>query len=210
MTKWRSWLKSFRKDSENGRGLSEDLPMFAEGNKVYVRTLKRSDLAKIVQWKNDPEIAYLVRGCPIQTNLRLESKRFDKTREEGDGTRLMITTKQGEPIGMIALGDIDKTNKKASLGMLIGEKQYWNRGYGSDALIALIDYMFNKLDFNRVSLEVFDYNHRAKRAYEKIGFKVEGVQREGLIQGNEYHDIYLMGITKRDFNSLRTEHDKQQ
>ncbi|MDA8234625.1 MAG: GNAT family protein [Clostridia bacterium] len=173
--------------------------MFAVGSKVYVRTLKRSDLVRVVKWKNDPEIGYLVRGIPIQTNLQLENKRFDKARDEGDGTRLLITTKENLPIGLIVLDNIDKNNKKASLGMLIGEKQYWNQGYGTDALVALLDYMFIKLDFNRVSLEVFDYNLRAKRAYEKIGFKEEGLQREGLLQGNVFHDIYLMGITKRDF-----------
>ncbi|MHB8172340.1 MAG: GNAT family N-acetyltransferase [Thermincolia bacterium] len=177
--------------------------MFAEGNKVIVRTLKRSDLVRVVQWKNDPEIAYLVRGVPIHTNLQLENRRFDKVREEGDGTRLLITTKENQPIGLIVLDNIDKNNKKASMGMLIGEKPYWNQGYGTDALVTLLNYMFNKLDFNRVSLEVFDYNLRAKRTYEKIGFKEEGLQREGLLQGNTFHDIYMMGITKRDFNQQK-------
>lgn len=176
--------------------------MFLQGTKVNVRSLTREDTLNIVKWKSDPEIADLVRGGPIHTTIEIENRRFDRHNEATDTLRLLIETKQKKAIGFISLGEIDKENKKAELGMLIGEKNYWDQGYGTDALIALLDYLFTKLDFNRVSLEVFDYNLRAKKAYEKIGFKVEGVQRQGLFRNGCFHDIFNMGVLKDDFLCL--------
>lgn len=184
--------------------------MLLQGNKVNVRSLIREDIINIVKWKTDPEIADLVRGGPIHTTIEIENRRFDRHNEGSDTLRLLIETKQKKAIGFISLGDIDKENKKAELGMLIGEKAYWNRGYGTDALITLLDYLFTKLDFNRIALEVFDYNLRAKKAYEKIGFKVEGIQRQGLYRANHFHDIYNMGLLMQDFLLLKEEAVKKE
>jgi len=160
--------------------------------------MTRNDIPLLVKWKNDPEIADLVRGGPINTTYELESRRYEKGLAEPDVIRLIIETLAEKPIGFISLGEIDKENRKAEVGMLIGEKEYWDRGYGTDALVALLKHLFFKLGLNRVGLEVFEYNHRAKKAYEKIGFKVEGIQRQGLYRDNTYYDILLMGILKED------------
>lgn len=173
--------------------------LFLEGNLVYIRTLQHSDLPIIVTWKNDPELADLIKGWAIQTNLSIENRRFNKILDMGDSVRLLITIKDGTPIGLIAISDIDKTNKKASLGMFIGNKAFWNKGYGSDALKLMLKYCFRQLDFNRIGLEVFDYNLRAIQMYTKVGFKIEGTQRQGLWRKDQYHDIYLMGILKEEF-----------
>lgn len=176
--------------------------MFLQGTKVNIRSLNREDILHIVKWKTDPEIADLVRGGPIHTNIEIENRRFDRHSEGTDILRLVIETKQKKAIGFISIGEIDKTNNKAELGMLIGEKKYWDHGYGTDSLFTLLNYLFCKLGFNRISLEVFDYNIRAKKVYEKIGFQVEGIQRQGLFRNGNFHDIYLMGILKQDFMSL--------
>lgn len=173
--------------------------LLLEGNLVYIRTLQRSDLPITVTWKNDPELADLIKGTTILTNLSIESRRFEKIVEIGDSLRLLITCKDGTPIGLMALSEVDKTNQKASLGMFIGNKAYWNKGYGSDALKTLLKHCFGHLKFNRIGLEVFDYNVRAIKMYSKIGFKIEGTQRQGLWRNNQYHDIYLMGILKEEF-----------
>lgn len=169
------------------------------GDKVVVRNITRADIPLLVKWKNDPELADLVRGGPINTNFEIESRRFSRGLDDHDSLRLIIETFTGKPIGFISLGDIDRENRKAEVGMLIGEKDYWDKGFGTDGLRVLLKHLFFELDFNRVGLEVFEYNHRAKRAYEKIGFKVEGVIRQGLLRQNEYYDIYIMGILRQDF-----------
>jgi RimJ/RimL family protein N-acetyltransferase len=175
--------------------------MNIRGAKVKIRNVTRADLHYLVKWKTDPEIADFVRGAPINTTFDIENRRYEKGLNEPDMIRLIIESIDGIPIGYISIGDIDKDNKKAEIGMLIGEKQFCNKGFGTDALIALIKHLFKVMGFNRLSIEVFEYNHRAKKFYEKIGFKVEGVQRQGLVRNKKFQDIYLMGILKDDFNN---------
>ena len=148
--------------------------MYLTGHKVRIRNLKRPDIPWLVKWKNDPEIADLVRGGPITTTFEVENRRFDKGLNEHDVVRLILETLNGKPIGFISLGEIDKDNHKAEIGMLIGEKEFWDQGYGPNSLITLLQHLFFEQCFNRVGLEVFEYNLRAKKAYEKIGFKGRG------------------------------------
>lgn len=173
--------------------------MILTGAKVNIRKLIRQDVPLLVKWKNDSEIADLVRGGPINTNFDIENRRFEKGLMEHDTMRLIIETHSKRPIGFISVGEIDRENRKAEVGMLIGEKEFWNQGYGTDTLVTLLHYLFTEQGLNRIGLEVFEYNTRAKRAYEKIGFRVEGIQRKGLYRKNKYYDIYLMGILRDEF-----------
>ncbi len=172
------------------------------GEKVVVRNLTRADVPMLVKWKNDPEIADLVRGAPINTTFEIENRRFTRGMDDHDTLRLIIETLPGKPIGFISLGDIDRDNHKAEVGMLIGEKEYWDGGFGTEGLKLLLEYLFFEMDFNRIGLEVFEYNTRAKKAYQKIGFKVEGIVRQGLFRKSRYYDIFIMGILKQDFAEL--------
>ncbi len=169
------------------------------GNKVRIRNITRADIPLLVKWKNDPEIADLVRGAPINTTFEIESRRYEKGLGEYDTLRLIIESLTGSSIGFISLGSIDKENRKAELGMLIGEKRMWNQGFGTDALVTLLRHLFLELDFHRVGLEVFEYNVRAKKVYEKTGFTIEGLERQGLYRNGRYYDIILMGILRDEF-----------
>ncbi|ADG82776.1 GNAT family N-acetyltransferase [Thermincola potens] len=179
--------------------------MHLEGKKTSIRTIARPDLPLLVKWKNDPVIGEMVCGNPVITTLELEEKRFERQLEEYSVLRLIIENEKGVPIGFMSVTEIDKFNRKVELGMLIGEKKYWGQGYGTDALLTVINYLFNKLGFNRVGVEVFRYNERARRLYEKLGFVQEGVQREGLYKNGTYVDIILMGLLKKDFLQRRKE-----
>jgi len=75
----------------------------------------------------------------------------------------------------------------------------WNQGFGTDALVTLLRHLFLELDFHRVGLEVFEYNVRAKKVYEKTGFSIEGLERQGLYRNGRYYDIILMGILRDEF-----------
>lgn len=172
------------------------------GDKVRIRTMKRPDVPCLVKWKNDAEIADFVRGAPIHTTYDIENKIYEKGLSEHNAVRLIIETLPGLPIGFISVTDIDKENQKADIGMLIGDKNYWDQGYGYDSLITLLKHLFFDLGFNRIGLEVFAHNSRAQKVYEKIGFQVEGIERQGLLRKEGYCDIYLMGILREDFENI--------
>jgi RimJ/RimL family protein N-acetyltransferase len=87
------------------------------------------------------------------------------------------------------------------VGIFIGEKSYWNRGYGEEALRLLMDYAFNLLNLNNLMLNVYAFNSRAINCYKKIGFKEVGRRRQARrIQGKSY-DIIYMDILAEEFNS---------
>jgi RimJ/RimL family protein N-acetyltransferase len=87
----------------------------------------------------------------------------------------------------------------AFVGIGIGEPEYWNKGYGSDAMQILLRYAFLELNLHRVSLDVFEYNPRAIRSYEKVGFKAEGRYRQYLKREGRRWDMIFMGITSQEW-----------
>lgn len=81
----------------------------------------------------------------------------------------------------------------------IGERAYWGKGYGTDAMKLLLGFGFREWNLHRVSLLVFGYNPRAMRSYEKCGFRVEGRIRQQLQRGGARHDSFVMGILRAEW-----------
>ena len=95
--------------------------------------------------------------------------------------------------------DIDHLNQTAEIGIFIGNKHYWNKGYATEALQLLLDYGFKALNLRNVILKVYSFNENAKRVYEKIGFKIIGKRRKALKRGKEEYDIIFMDIMEEEF-----------
>jgi RimJ/RimL family protein N-acetyltransferase len=82
---------------------------------------------------------------------------------------------------------------------VLGEKAYWGQGFGTDATRTALAFAFGELNLHRVELEVFDFNPRAMRCYEKAGFRYEGIRRQAFFRNGRYHDIHLMAILDSEF-----------
>jgi RimJ/RimL family protein N-acetyltransferase len=108
----------------------------------------------------------------------------------------------GQPIGTLSLFDLDHLNGSAGMGIFIGEKSLWGKGYGTDAHNALLDFGFGELRLERVWLDVYDYNPRARRSYEKCGFRLEGIKRHGVFKNGRYVDVELMSILRDEWAAL--------
>ncbi len=121
-----------------------------------------------------------------------------------DERPLMIEIRQGDgwlPIGDIGLMDIDWRTRAAEVGILIGEKSFWNQGYGSEAMRLMLKHAFDTLNLNRVFLRVYDHNPRAIRAYEKVGFVHEGRMRQARYYAGEYFDVLLMSVLRSEWQA---------
>lgn len=174
------------------------------GKHVYLRPAERDDIPLFVRWLNDAETnAYLAMRAPMSVPMEEEWFARVVANQGKDGYHFVICRLDDDrPIGTTGLFDIDSFNGNAGLGITIGEKQLWGQGYGSDALNALVDFGFGRLRLERIWLDVYDYNQRARRSYEKCGFKVEGTQRHAVYRDGRYIDVLLMAILRDEWLAI--------
>lgn len=105
----------------------------------------------------------------------------------------------GQKIGQVNYNKIHPRDKKVELDIIIGPKEYLNKGYGTDALKTLTTYLFNNFDLNKIWIEARANNPRAIKAYQKIGFKPEGLLRQESYFQGQFVDCVRFAILKQDF-----------
>jgi RimJ/RimL family protein N-acetyltransferase len=173
------------------------------GERVRLRSIEREDLPTFVRWFNDPEVRqYLMMYEPM--SMAKEERWFEEMLERKNDFVFAIEAQIGEqwvPIGNVGLHRIDWKNRTAVFGIALGEKAYWGQGFGTDATRTMLRFAFEELNLHRVELEVFDFNSRAMRSYEKAGFRHEGTRRQALFRHGRYHDVHLMSILQSEYLS---------
>ncbi len=169
-----------------------------QGKLVDLGPVQREYLPKYVEWLNDWEVAqYLMPGIPQTVTLDGETEWFETRQRERDSIVFAILARpEGNLIGNCGLQRIDLKNRCAQFGIFIGDKSYWGRGFGTDATRTLLHFGFEQLGLHRVELEVYAFNPRATRAYEKAGFRRDGTRRQALFRNGEFHDIHIMSILR--------------
>ena len=110
-----------------------------------------------------------------------------------------IETKEGIHVGSVSLEGVSLDHHRATFGIFIGDKNYWNQGMGSEAARLIIDYGFKKLKLHRIELGVLEYNPRAIKVYKRLGFKREGVKKEHILFQGKYYDDVHMGLLKSEW-----------
>ena len=172
------------------------------GKKIRLRALEKDDLAKISEWLNDEEVMWFwAEPGYTQSLAEVEQRLAGSQGVAGYSCKqFIIETKESMPIGRIFYDHLDKKHQRTEVGMQIGEKEYWGKGYGTDTMITFLDYLFNELGLHRVYLRVQSYNTRALKCYEKCGFIQEGVLRHHCFTRGKHYDELLMGILRDEFN----------
>jgi len=168
------------------------------GKRIILRAWERSDLDTFMKWFNDPEVTiYLGNAYPSMSRGQ-EERFFEEGISEKD--RYCIVTKdEGVLIGNCAFHHIDTKNRSTEIGIVIGEKAYWNRGYGREALGLLLEIAFEGLGLNRVMLRHVDFNERGHRCYLAAGFVEEGRLRQANFGRGEFRDDILMSVLAQEY-----------
>ncbi len=176
------------------------------GEKIQLAAILREYLPKYVEWLNDWEVSqFLAPGVPFPMSPEDETDWFENRRKrEGNYVFAILTLDKNQVIGNCGLHNVDLKNRAAVFGIFIGDKNYWGKGYGTDATRTIVRYGFEQLGLNHIELWVYDFNPRAIRAYEKAGFKREGVRRQGLYRNGKFHDEIMMGILREEWEALKT------
>lgn len=171
------------------------------GEKVRLREYRREDINIRLSYINDPEIEkLLVAETPYPVTLNEEEKWFESISAFKDTYRFAIETiEDSEYIGECSISNVDWKNSVAAVGIFIGKKKFWGKGYGKDAMKTLISFIFMQMNINKVRLNVYSFNERAIKCYEKCGFKTEGILREEMYRDGKYYDTIAMGILRKDF-----------
>lgn len=174
-----------------------------KGQKVLLRAMTRDDLERLCQFNNDVEVEVAGGGDPPipQSLARLQAD-FDANVGKGgrDGTSFAIEA-DGVFIGGCALFQFDAVARTCSLGITIGDKNYWGRGYGTDTVRVLLEYAFRLQNLRRVYLSVNSSNARAIGAYQRCGFVEEGRLRSHVWSNGQYIDLVQMGILREEWSA---------
>jgi RimJ/RimL family protein N-acetyltransferase len=177
-----------------------------KGKSVLLRPVRRSDISYFLKWFNDPEVIQY-----LEMYLPMTEMSEEKFIEELGTTRaksvvlFVIEVIEGvstKPIGNCSLNEVDSKEHKAIFGMVIGEKDYWSKGYGTEATRLLIDYGFQQLNLHRISSAAFAFNGRSIGLHKKVGFREEGRLREAFFKNGQYHDLMLFGILREEWRGL--------
>ncbi len=151
------------------------------GSKVIVCHKSLADTLDDYTWQTDPELAYLTATRTLTTGFikYLLSYTNQLRHRRPIKYQFAIKTHNGKHIGNCAYYGINKTKGEAEIGIIIGDRHYWDRGYGTDAVSSLVDYIFSQLNLNRIHLKTLYSNKRAQRCFDKCGFSVYGNKISG-------------------------------
>ena len=173
------------------------------GSKIKLRDKRLSDARNDYQWQTDSELTRLD-AVPLLTtsfpqyllDYTGELRYLISTRH-----RFAVETLDGKHIGNCVYYNVNETKGEAELGIMIGNRNYWNNGYGTDTVNTLVNHIFLQTNFKRIYLKTLDWNQRAQKCFKKCGFAPYGhLVRDG-------YDFVLMELHRKQWEERQTEQD---
>jgi RimJ/RimL family protein N-acetyltransferase len=172
------------------------------GDLVYLAPVCPDDAELWASWLNDLEVA-----LPLGDEAYALFTAEDQARDIADITAhhdhvfTIVERATDKPIGRCLLFGLNKTDRTTEVGIFIGDKDRWGKGFGTEAMRLLLDYAFNLLNLHSVMLGVFSFNERAIRSYRSLGFKEIGRRRQARLVGPTAYDVILMDLLAEEFES---------
>lgn len=166
-----------------------------DGTLVRLRALEPEDIDAHHRWFNDPEITrYLATRYPLPRARTAERVADWMPTSYTSAHFAMERRDTGELIGLAVLRDATAEDRDAEVDFLIGERDAWGQGFGTDGMRTLCRFGFEEMGLHRIHLYVYTDNVAAIRLYERLGFVREGVQRHAFWKRGAWHDCLLMGL----------------
>lgn len=175
-----------------------------KGKKIDLVKPSLEDMPLLSEWRNNPDNRKFYREFE-EKNLEDQIEWFHQVMNK-DKTWFHFCVRpknKNKNIGIVMLNHIHWVNGTGEFGITIGDQEYQGKGYGKDALLTLLQYGFSELNLNRIWCEVYS-NNPAIGMYKSIGFKEEGKLRSHVFKNNQYHDTFILGMLKEEFQKLYT------
>ena len=179
---------------------------FLSGERVVLRPLALEDLdGSYGAWLNDYEVTRFLETGSFPTTKASLQRYFEEVAKRPDNVLLAIVDRATTThIGNIKLGPIHPIHRRADLGILVGDKQCWGRGYGTEAIRLILDYGFRRLNLHKITLGVYADHRAAMSVYKKLGFVIEGTLKQHLFRDGAFRDKFVMGLLRSDWNRQQT------
>ena len=177
-----------------------------EGERVKLTPLNLNNIYQHFEWNNDPELNRLDNELPYEKESfgdfkkRFEQMVFHPVPQNRD---FEIHAEDGTLIGLAYIVDISPSNMHCTVGVTIGDRDYWGGGYGRDSLEVLLRYCFNDLEMHRVSTETFEYNEAWRKLVRDAGFQRDGIEREYLYRDGEFFDKEVYSMLADEYRATR-------
>ena len=184
-------------------GKSDIRPRVLTGTRVYLRPLAKEDSVYLRKWSDDAEIRGLIGEVTSMSQADCEKFLEEVCADNSREWFVVVIKKNDRVIGEAGLLRMFPAWRTTDVSVIIGEKEEWGKGYGTETILLLLDYAFRHLDFHRVAIGVVGFNERALRFWEKVGFRREGIQRDGYYYDDKYYDFVTMSILEDEFRELR-------
>lgn len=178
---------------------------FLKGDKICLRPISMEDVPLLAKWVNDEEVThYMFTGQKPQNHTQVA----EGLKKDLEGNNVIFLVMENKPIGYAGLYDINPIARKAEFRVLIGEKDYWGKGYGTEVIKMITHYGFDRLNLNRIYLGYTADNKAAGKCYEKAGYQYEGTLKEDIYRNSRYYDSIRMAILK-DYENISNNSSKR-
>jgi UDP-4-amino-4,6-dideoxy-N-acetyl-beta-L-altrosamine N-acetyltransferase len=168
---------------------------------VRLRRVTEADLEKIMNWRMKPSVTENMYSDPVLT-LEGQKKWFRRI-SESETDMIWVFVCDDTDVGVFSLNEIDRHNKRCSLGCYIGEESYRGKGIFRRIELNAYDYVFQTLGFNRFIASALSENETAIRVYKKCGCQIEGVFKEHIYKNGIFHDVVMMAITADRWQEIK-------
>jgi RimJ/RimL family protein N-acetyltransferase len=165
------------------------------GKKVRMRPKRQKDAFQDYSWRKDPELVELDAATPVQMSYEEYAKGYvwELEHPAKHRRRFSIETMDGKYIGHCAFFDMDEERNDAQLGIMVADRNYWGKGYGTEAVKLLLEHGFNSLQLRTINLRSLDWNIRAHKSFLKSGFATVGERVEDGL------NFVIMRITREEW-----------
>lgn len=173
------------------------------GKNIRLREFRKEDVELISNLGKEEEVQInLTTKVPAPMPLGVDQRWYEEYIKEynEDFTQFVIEKLDRTVIGKCGTGGVDWKNACTTVWIFIGNPENRGKGYGTEALSLLVDFIFQEMNMNRIQLLVFDFNKRAIGSYEKVGFVLEGIYKQELFRLGQYQNVYQMSILKREYD----------
>lgn len=180
---------------------SELKSVFLAGRIINLRPFSKDDIPTLTRWINDPEVREFV-TVVFPNTAKQEEEWYNKLGSDDKNVTLAIETKDGNLIGSMGIHRINWIDRVGTTGAIIGEKEYWGKGYGTDAKMYLLDYAFNTLNLHKVCSAVIEFNERSLKYNLHCGYRIEGERREHVFKRGNYWKLIELGLFKEEWQPI--------